>query len=84
MRLISAKRDEYEAFNTAKTAYDTKKTDYNTKLTAAEKVTDAQKTDIFKAWFPTKEDTDAVKAVPMRPSPPSLPAAFPSTIRYAV
>lgn len=83
MRFINAKAKEYDAYNTAKTAYDTKKSDYNTKLTAAEKVTDAQKTDIFKAWFPTKEDTDAVKAVPVRPSKPDLPAALPTNV-YAV
>jgi hypothetical protein len=84
LHFIGAKKAEYDAFNTAKTAYDTKKSDYNTKLTAAEKITDAQKTDIFKAWFPTKEDTDAVKAVPTRPSKPALPTALPTGTRYAV
>ena len=84
LKFISAKRAEYDAFNTAKTAYETKRTDYNTKLTAAEKITDAQKTDIFKAWFPTKEDTDAVKAVPTRPMKPELPSALPTDVEFAV
>ena len=75
LKALAAKRDENTAYETAKSAYDTKKTDYNTKLAAAEKVTDAQKKDIFKAWFPTKEDTDAVKAVPTRPMKPTQPAA---------
>lgn len=75
LKALAAKRDENAAYETAKSAYDTKKSDYDTKLAAAEKVTDAQKKDIFKAWFPTKEDTDAVKAVPTRPSKPSQPAA---------
>ena len=84
LHFIGAKKAEYDAFNTAKAAYDTKKSDYNTKLTAAEKITEAQKTDIFKAWFPTKEDTDAIKAVPTRPMKPELPAALPAGTRFAV
>lgn len=75
MKALAEKRDEYATYETTKAAYDTKKSDYDTKLAAAEKVTDAQKKDIFKAWFPTKEDTDAVKAVPVRPSKPTQPAA---------
>ena len=84
LHFIHAKKLEYEAFNLAKTAYETKKNDYNNKLTAAEKVTDAQKKDIFKAWYPTKEDTDALKAVPVRPSKPDVPAPLPAGTKYAV
>ena len=73
---IAAKNAEYKAFNTEKAAYDTKRADYDKKLEAAEKVTDAQAKDIFKLWFPTKEDTDAIKAVPVRPSKPTAPAAY--------
>ena len=73
---IAAKNAEYKAFTTEKTAYDTKRADYDKKLEAAEKVTDAQAKDIFKLWFPTKEDTDAIKAVPVRPSKPTAPTAY--------
>ena len=75
---------DYEAFNTAKAAYETKKTDYNTKLAAAEKVTEAQKKDIFKAWFPSKEDSDSIKALPVRPTKPNLPAPLPAGTKFVV
>ena len=75
---IAAKKAEYAAYNTAKAAYDTKRTDYDTKLDAAQVIIDAQKKDIFKAWFPTEADKTALAAVPKRPigDKPALPAAY--------
>ena len=41
-------------------------------------IIDAQKKDIFKAWFPTEADKTALAAVPKRPigDKPALPAAY--------
>jgi hypothetical protein len=75
---IAAKNAEYAAYSTAKAAYDTKRSDYDTKLAAAQVILDAQKKDIFKAWFPTEADKTALAAVPKSPigEKPALPAAY--------
>ena len=82
---IAAKKAEYAAYTAAKAAYDTKRTDYDTKLDAAQVILDAQKKDIFKAWFPTEADKTALAAVPKRPigEKPALPAAFTGPVAVA-
>jgi hypothetical protein len=48
-------------------------------------IIDAQKKDIFKAWFPSEADKTALAAVPKRPigDKPSLPAAFTGPVAVA-
>ena len=75
---IAAKKAEYAAYSTAKAAYDTKRVDYDTKLDAAQVILDAQKKDIFKAWFPSEADKKAIADVPKSPikEKPALPSAY--------
>lgn len=82
---IAAKKAEYAAYSTRLAAYDTKRQDYDTKLDAAQVILDAQKKDIFKAWFPTEADKTALAAVPKRPigDKPELPAAFTGPVAVA-
>lgn len=81
---IKARNDEVKLWETAKAAFDTKKTDYDTKLAAAEKIIDAEKADIFKAWFPAEADKTTKSAVPERPSTPTAPPAWAYAPGYAV
>jgi len=48
-------------------------------------ILDAQKKDIFKAWFPSEADKTALAAVPKRPigDKPALPAAYTGPVAVA-
>jgi len=48
-------------------------------------ILDAQKKDIFKAWFPSEADKTAIAAVPKRPigDKPSLPSAYTGPVAVA-
>lgn len=65
------KKDEYTAFETAKTAYNTKKTTYEATMKKVAEANAKRNRDYFTKIFPSAEDQKLLKDIPDKPAKPS-------------